>query len=426
MSRPVSTQRQVMLSLAISAYFLSYAFRVAPSTLSVQLATSFHANASAMGLMSSAYFWVTVLIQIPAGMLSDRLGPRRLITGGCAVLGMGALLFGVTEIYAWAVCARILIGLGASVLFVSMIKLVAVHYPPERFATITGLGMLLGASGSVAAGAPLAWGAAYFGWRELSLFFGVVTFVVGVLSWFNMADTRPRRGEDIKRLGDSPPWHRTALDLLELHQIRLGFMVNLGFTGSFMSFSGLWMGSILVQAKGLSLADSGLYSSLFFMAFAIGSQIIGRLSDVSGSRRTLIILTGFSFLIAMTGLTQPAITSGYPLAINLLIMGLSASGFTLSWACAKDAAPATSAGLAVSVVNTGGFLGAALLQQLGGLIMDRHRLQADDFSAYDARDFQLCLWLHMGVLLIGLLAATGLRDKASEQASATAGSRPKG
>jgi len=408
-------RRMATLSVAIAAYFLSYAFRVAPSTLATRLAESFHTTASALGFMSSVYFWVTVVMQIPAGVLSDRIGPRRLIAMGCLIVAAGAALFGLTPDYTGAVTGRLFIGLGSSVLFVSMIKLIAVHFPPHQFATMTGVGMLLGASGSVAAGAPLAWATDLFGWRSLSLVGAVLTGLVALLAWLLIPDNQAPAPQPDHAETDTRPWLEVIQTLVKHPQIQAAFVVNFGFTGSFMSFSGLWLGSVLVQAKGLSLADCGVFSSVFFIAFATGSTFIGRVSDALGSRKTLIMLMGALFLCSLAWFGLPGPARAPTLGLNLALMGFSASGFTLSWACAKDAASPAHAGMAVSIVNTGGFLGAALLQQLSGYWIDHLRRGRTDFSAdlstYGAQDFNVCLLLHMAALAIALLAAAVLRDK---------------
>lgn len=406
-------RRWATLSVAIAAYFLSYAFRVAPSTLATRLAESFHATASALGFMSSVYFWVTVVMQIPAGVLSDRIGPRRLIAMGCLIVAGGATLFGLTPGYAGAVLGRLLIGLGSSVLFVSMIKLIAIHFPPHQFATMTGVGMLLGASGSVAAGAPLAWATGLFGWRSLSLAGAGLTGLVALLAWVLIPNHQAPAPQPRPAEVDTRPWRDVIRGLLRHPQIQAAFVVNFGFTGSFMSFSGLWLGSLLVQAKGLSLADCGVYSSVFFIAFATGSTFMGRVSDALGSRKTLILLTGALFLCALAWFGLPGPMHPPTLALNLAVMGFSASGFTLSWACAKDAAPPAHAGMAVSIANTGGFLGAALLQQLSGHWIDRLHGGHTDFSTYGAQDFKVCLLLHMAAVAIAMLAAAVLRDKST-------------
>ncbi|WP_051443012.1 MFS transporter [Curvibacter gracilis] len=419
-------RRMATLAVAIAAYFLSYAFRVAPSTLATRLADSFHTTASALGFMSSVYFWVTVLMQIPAGVLSDRIGPRRLIAMGCLIVAAGAALFGLTPDYPGAVLGRLLIGLGSSVLFVSMIKLIAVHFPPHQFATMTGVGMLLGASGSVAAGAPLAWATDLFGWRCLSVVGAGLTALVAVLAWMLIPDRQASGAHPGPQDADTRPWLEVIRLLIQHRQIQAAFVVNFGFTGSFMSFSGLWLGSLLVQAKGLSLADCGLFSSVFFIAFATGSTFMGRVSDALGSRKTLIMLTGALFLCALAWFGLPGPVRPPTLALNLAVMGFSASGFTLSWACAKDAASPAHAGMAVSIANTGGFLGAALLQQLSGYWIDRLHGGRTDFSTYGAQDFKVCLLLHMAAVAIAMLAAALLRDRSQtpHPAPVSAGPQP--
>jgi hypothetical protein len=99
---------------------------------------------------------------------------------------------------------------------------------------------------------------------------------------------------------------------------------------------------------------------------------------------------------------------GYAL---FLAMGLGASGFTLTWACAKEVNRHALSGMATSVVNTGAFLGAGILQPLTGWMIDR-ATQARGGSAalYQLSDYQAGLGAMLGFALMGLVATLFIRE----------------
>jgi MFS family permease len=76
---------------------------------------------------------------------------------GRLIAGVGAILFGLAPSFELAFLGRTLVGLGVSVTFIAMLKLLAIGFEERRFATLTGLCMLIGNLGSILAGAPLAW-----------------------------------------------------------------------------------------------------------------------------------------------------------------------------------------------------------------------------------------------------------------------------
>jgi len=94
------------------------------------------------------------------------------------------------------------------------------------------------------------------------------------------------------------------------------------------------------------------------------------------------------------------------------LMRIGASGFTLTWASVKEVNPPALSGMAISVINTGGFLGAAILQPLVGWAMD----QGWDGRAlagarvYSEQNYQLGLGIMLGFAIVGLLGALFIRE----------------
>jgi MFS family permease len=156
----VGTRPAVLLGLgvAIAAYLLSFFHRVAPAAISGDLQVSFAIGGAQLGTLAATYFYVYTVMQIPTGVLADTLGPRRILFWGGLVAGVGAILFGLAPSFELAFVGRTLVGLGVSVTFIAMLKLLAIGFDERRFATLTGLCMLIGNLGSILAGAPLGLG----------------------------------------------------------------------------------------------------------------------------------------------------------------------------------------------------------------------------------------------------------------------------
>src|SRR6185503_20465289 len=149
--------RWLVFALAASAFWLSFFHRVAPAAIADDLQRSFSIGGAMLGALAAAYYVIYTLMQVPTGVLNDTVGPRRVLAAGCLVAGIGSLLFAGAESVAAAMAGRALAGLGVSVAFVSMLKLAAEWFPESRFATITGIGAMIGLTGALAAATPLAW-----------------------------------------------------------------------------------------------------------------------------------------------------------------------------------------------------------------------------------------------------------------------------
>lgn len=399
-------RRVLALSVIIAAYVLSFFQRFAPAGIAPDLMESFNASASSLGLLAATYFYVYTVMQVPTGILVDTLGPRRILLIGCVVGGVGSLIFGMAPNLEVALLGRTLIGLGVSVTFIAMLKIIAVWFEERRFATVVGLSMLIGNLGSVLAGAPLSWLAQAAGWRGVFVGLAGVSVLLGVACWLLVHD----RPDNVA--GKSPHTHRfdrtvvlsNLLLVLRNRDTWPTVAVNLGICGSFFAFAGLWATPFLTQVHGLARDVAASHLSLYFAGFALGCVFIGTLSDRLGRRKPVLIVGSHLFvliwLVWLSGIALPLFVS-YAL---MGLMGLSTASFTLTWACVKEVNPPLLSGISTSVANMGGFLSAAILQPLVGWVMDRHwqgGLSASGARLYSAEDY------HAGLLLLATAAAFG-------------------
>jgi sugar phosphate permease len=413
-STELRRRRMLMLVVVVAAYVLSFFQRFAPAGIAQDLAAAFQTSAASLGVLAATYFYVYTLMQVPTGILVDTLGPRRILALGGLVAGGGSLLFGMAGTIDGALIGRTLIGLGVSVTFIAMLKIIAVWFEEHRFATVVGMSMLVGNLGSVLAGAPLSALAQATGWRGVFVGVGVVSLLLGVLCWLLVRD-RPVAAAGT--VAPAPSFDRTVIltGLLRVVRNRATWpaaALNFGISGSFFAFGGLWATPFLVQGMGMSRATATLHLSLYFAGFAIGCLVVGSVSDRLRRRKPVVIasshLLGLIWLVWLSGITLPLVAS-YAL---FALMGLSTASFTLSWACAKEVNPPALSGMSTSVTNMGGFLAGALLQPAVGWIMDRRwsGAVADGVRIYALDDYRWGLVLLAAATWFGAAAAWRIRE----------------
>ncbi|MBF0163548.1 MAG: MFS transporter [Magnetococcales bacterium] len=412
---PVEQRRRWWaLGMVGAAYVIAFFQRFAPVGITQELEQSFHTSATALGVLAATYFYIYLVMQVPTGMLVDTLGPRRILLLGGLVGGAGSLLFGMSTTLDGALMGRTLIGLGVSVTFIAMLKLIAVWFEPNRFATLVGVSILIGNLGSVLAGAPLTLTAQSFGWRGVFIGIGVVSLLLGVGCWLLVRDHpagEPHATHPNPRL-DLAGARAGLQTVLANPATWPSAMINVGITGSFFAFGGLWAMPYLTQVHGMSRATSASHLSVYFAAFALGSLIVGTLSDRLGHRKPIMLITThLNALVWLVWLADLHLspTASYPL---FALMGFTTAGFTLTWTCAKEVNPPHLSGIATSVVNMGGFLSCAVLQPLVGWVMDRHWQggMIDGVRLYSPEEYHLGLLLLAGAAWFGAASAWWLRE----------------
>jgi sugar phosphate permease len=368
------------------SFMLSFFHRTAPAALSGELSQTFAISGAALGTLAATYFYVYTVLQIPVGVWADTLGPRRIVTLGALVTAAGSLLFGLAPTWGIAAAGRTLVGLGVSVTFIALLKLTAAWFPGRQFATLNGLTLLLGNLGAVASAAPLAMLASTVSWRHIFVGLGAMSALLAVLTWWLVRNRPEDCGLPPVNPGlDNRPtenWRAGLLQVLRNRRTWPGFWVNLGIAGSFLSFAGLWAVPFLRDVYGMDRVTAANHTSILLLGVAFGAVICGALSDRLRNRRG--VLLAYAALYTLSWLpwlmqTRLPLWGTYGC---FLLMGLLIPGFILTWPIAKEVnAPALS-GMATSVVNTGIFLGAGILQPLVGWALDRGRIAGDLPAAY--------------------------------------------
>lgn len=414
-----SRLRWAAFGLVALAYILSFFHRFAPAAIATDLQQTFQASGAELGALAATYFYVYSVMQIPTGVLVDTLGPRRILAVGGLVAGAGSLLFGLADSLAVASIGRLLVGLGVSVTFISLLKLNAAWFHDRHFATLTGLSILLGNIGALLAASPLAWALGFVSWRTVFVAVGGLSLGFAVLGWLMVRDHPGKAGLPSMRELDGKAahlphdghWYDGLVVVAKNRATWPGFWVNLGISGSFFAFGGLWAVPFLRDVHGMERGLATAHTSMLLLGFAAGAFFVGMLSDRLGRRKPVIFAGALVYWLSWLPLLlgwrmSPAL--GYAL---FLTMGLGASGFTLTWACAKEVNKHALSGMATSVVNTGAFLGTGILQPLTGWMIDRAvQARGGVATLHQLSDYQAGLGAMLAFATMGLVATLFIRE----------------
>jgi MFS family permease len=404
----------LMWGLAAAFYLFGFFQRVTPASLAADLMRDFGLSAAGLGNLSAFYYYAYAAVQIPTGVLVDRLGPSRMFLAGSVIAGAGSLLFALAETAFVAGLGRALIGAAHGVAWVSMLKLVTHWFAPARFATLSGLSLAVGTLGAVLAGPPLRWLADAFSWRHVIAVSGVLALALAVAIKLFMRNDPAERGfasflPPVDHVGPETSIGADLRAILRYPNPWLLALVNSGVCGAFLAFAGLWGVPLLVQVHGLSVATAALITSSMLVLFAIGGPSFGLWSDRL-QRRKLPFVIGAGLMLA--GFAVLAAAPAAPLAVLvpiLLAASFGSGAMVLSFGFAKESAPLRLQGTATGVVNAGVMLGTLVQMPVIGLILDANwrGVSVNGVRQYDVAAFQsgllfLLAWIAAAVLLLVL------------------------
>jgi predicted MFS family arabinose efflux permease len=384
-----------------AAYLLSYVFRNANAIISPELTGSLGISPSSLGLLTGAYFIAFAAMQIPAGMLLDRYGPRRVEPVLLTVAGAGALAFAASDGIAGLALARALIGAGVSVCLMAPLKAIATWYSRERQASLAGWMMVAGGCGALLSTEPLAAALSFVSWRGIFAGLAVATFAAAAAIFFTVPDTpRPAQTE-----GSAGQW-RGVRDVFR--SPRFWWVSPLGAVamGSFMAIQGLWSVPWLMEVNGYSREIAARHLLITGVAILSGYFLIGTFSTAFARRGVAprhLFAAGFFLHTLMLAL----IVSGAPVATYLLwaLYGLGSSVNILGYTVVTEGFAAELAGRANTALNLMMFVASFVAQWGIGIVVDlARRVTGADvggalpyaFAVVLAADVLVCVWFASG------------------------------
>ena len=396
-----------MWGLAAAFYLFGFFQRVTPAALAQELAQELAPTATALGWLSATYFYCYAVMQLPAGLLADRFGPRRLFIAATAAAVIGTLLFAWAETFAAAAVGRGIIGAAAAVGWIGMLKLAAHWFSPQKFASVSGLSLAVGTVGAVLAGFPLRLLSDEFGWRDVVAGSAGFAAIVLIAMVFVLRDDPADRGyrswapapQTEDALAKISLWKSLrALPRKDLGLLCLG---QTAVTGSVVMLAGLWGVPFLTSLFEVSSRTAVTLTSLIPVGFAAGSLVFGPWSDRIGRRKQPLIVgtlgVFLGFVLLASGIT---LFSLWATALLLLMIGVSSGSMVVAFAYGKDLVGGHRTATITALVNLSVTLGSLGMQPLFGFILDwRWDGQlVNGVRRYDANAFQwgfavTALWL---------------------------------
>lgn len=362
--------------LATVFYFFDNLLNVAPGGMKPQLSQAFNLSAAELGILSSCYLWSYGIMQIPAGLLMDTVGPRRILSMAALSCAFGTLLFGMAGSVVTACLGRILIGFGASFAVVGCTKIAAVWFPPRRFALFMGLMVAVGMLGGAFGLAVVSIIIKHFGWKQALLVGAAISAGISLALWTFVRD-RPTDVENFSNLEAAPAELEPQVPILTgltevitcsqdwLAAIYAGLM----FVPT-LAFGALWGTPYLVEAHGFSQESAGLLSSLVFIGWVFGGPIYGWVSDHIGRRNLPMYVANISTFFISIWLIYGSEISFVSVAFGMFALGLCSSGFLIAFVVTREKNRPEISGTAIGFINMINTFSVAFFQWFIGWVLD--------------------------------------------------------
>lgn len=364
----------------------------------------FSVGPAALSTFTVLQVGIYAAMQIPTGVLVDRFGARRILTLAALMLGTGQIFFALADSYALGLTARAVLGMGDAMTWVSVLRLVAAHFPARHYPLVVTLSSALGALGGVAATFPLAITLDQLGWTTTFLLVGAATAGTAAASAIVVRDAPHNR---YARPG---PHEESLSGLLQglrsawtIPATRLAFWVHFSTMFVAGALSLLWGYPYLVNGLNMPPRTASVVLSVLIAGQVIGGPIMGAVIGHRPSRRMPIVFT-YLVLNACCLLSLIGWPQGRPplpvVAAVFLIFAVGGPVSAAAFALARDYNPLPNVGTATGVANTAGHTATALAVLTMGLLLQVVPTPTDTAA------YRIALLAPLALLLLGLWRTT--------------------
>ena len=406
--RHVTFSRRAWLvwGVGVLAYAVAVMQRTSLGVAATYATERFHIGTSVFSTFVVLQLVMYAGMQVPVGVLVDRFGPRRLVAVGALVMAAGQVLMALTTATSGAVAARMLVGTGDAMTFVSVLRLVPSWFPAKRVPVLTQVTGLLGQLGQVASTIPLVLVLGTVGWTPAYL--GAAG--VGVL--VSIAVVLAVRDSPLGRSATPPVSFRESVTQLRLSLAEPGTRLGLWshFTSQFsqMVFVLLWGYPFLTVGLGYSAALAGTLLTMMVLAGLLVAPVLGQLTATYPFRRSNLVLgVSIATVVAWTVVLVWPGAAPLPVVVLLLLV-LSANGpaSAVGFDFARSFNPSPRLGVASGIVNVGGFTASLLTILAIGFVLD---VRAPS-GAYDLADLKLAFCFQYLPWAFGFLSVVRSRQ----------------
>lgn len=356
-------------SVTTAFVLLQFFLQLSSGEIISGLMKSFALTAFGGGILASSYYYIYVLLQTPAGLLIDRYGARGILSTGALVVCIGAMIFALAKTVLIALLGRVMMGVGAAFAFVGCLNLIAVWFPPKRFALMTAIVETAGMFGAISGNLWVAHFVQQFGWRDsikVASTFAALLSLLLFLIVRNSSQQNQLKSEtktthfslwgSLKNILQNP--------LAWANGVYCGFMFGLVTV-----FVALWAIPFFETTRHVSLINATLAVSSVYVGMAIGGPLIGWIDSKTAWRRQMMIVNAIVAASLLLFVIFSQALSMLEIGLLLFFIGFLASSYVLTYAIANEIALPENRATSIGFTNMLCVLFVPILQPVIGFMI---------------------------------------------------------
>ncbi len=405
--------RIALIAALCLGYVASQFYRTANAAIAPELMRELSLSPQSMGAVTGVFFLVFAAMQIPAGVLLDRFGPRRVMSALLLSAVAGSLVFASADGAAGLGLGRALMGAGCATGLMGSMVVFARWFPQRHFATLAAVIFSVGGIGNLLATTPLAAASEAIGWRSVFVWAAIITVGMAAALLLVLRDAPP--GHPVaSRQPESPRQILSGLGrVLRDRRIWVICAMQAVAYPIVVTISALWAGPLLDEVYHLDAIARGHVLMALNVAMILGVMIFGPLDRLFDTRKWVVV-AGCAGSVLLLGVL--AAVPHWPLwqLVPLLVLFMALGGYQMVLhAHTRAILPDHLVGRGLTVQNTAAFVGVFAMQWVSGVIIGAVRHAADPALAY-----RLVFAFLGAAALVALLVYLRIEDRPPSAADA--------
>lgn len=345
--------------------------------------------------MSLSFFWAYVLLQIPAGLLLDQLGPRRLLISAALVCSLGTGLFASAESLFIASIGRFWTGVGSAFAFLSCVKVATIWFPPHKLSILIGLTLFLGTLGASAGGLPMSLLVDIVGWRNALGLMALLGVGISLLFWivFKVSGSKNLQSnsklynkEEPQKLGILE-WFRIILKKPESWILAFyGMMMHIPMVG----FADMWSVSFLTCVHQLDRSSAAFSASIFYLGIGIGTPFWAYITNIIQKFNPVLQFASLGNLVLLLTILYVPGLPAIIIYILMFLIGITVGGGFIVYSVVCALNPLSISGNATGFQNSMSLMSGVIFQPFLGALLNYFSLDKmeNGVSTYSSSSYQ--------------------------------------
>ena len=392
----------------ICAFFYALEYFVRSSTgalLDDFMKEPYNLSITSAALFSSSFYWSYIISQIPAGIIVDKFGVKKVMIVSNAIFSVAMLIATIAHSEYMLLTYRILAGFGGGFAILCAIKSIAIWLPNRLFPAFTGLTQFVLYIGATLSAAPLVFLSEYLSISEIMALIFVISFILLLFTIFGIK-THPNYKKENKHNNKQSQTLKDILAVLKNKQIWFNGLFCFTIYGTTVLFADLW-GIRYLTLYGFSQSQAGFCTSLIFIGVCIFSPIWGVIASAVNREKIFLLISpifGF-FIVTYLLFYNQNIIVAYILCV--LFGGVQAV-HVLNYSALRNAVSATQIATGLAAVNMFLPLSGGILQPITGTMITYLKEAHQAFYA-----FQTTLIIIPTLMLLSFIIAIFIKDSNS-------------